>query len=195
MGFAIIPPLELPILQDETFRKMLRNLAPINENRGRRVLTLTSRAGSPGNRSFCIELSPTFEPPSASWSLNPSLYLRASTTWATVTPVVLDRHMKTAGEARQEELAQQVAAACRHIGLPAPERVTVTKHPAFKGAVSAYPSGAEPKWMRWRLPASLATRQLTHAILHFPEPIEGPVLLGAGRFVGLGLCRPLKLGA
>ena len=37
----------------------------------------------------------------------------------------------------------------------------------------------------------LASRQLTHAVLQFPEPVRGPVLLGAGRFAGLGLCRAL----
>jgi CRISPR-associated protein Csb2 len=45
--------------------------------------------------------------------------------------------------------------------------------------------------MNWRLPPSLATRQLTHAVIRFAEPIDGPVILGAGRFVGLGLCRPI----
>jgi CRISPR-associated protein Csb2 len=39
------------------------------------------------------------------------------------------------------------------------------------------------------LPESLASRQLTHAVLQFPEPVRGPVLLGVGRFAGLGLCR------
>jgi CRISPR-associated protein Csb2 len=45
--------------------------------------------------------------------------------------------------------------------------------------------------MRWRLPSSLASRFLTHAVIRFSEPVEGPVILGAGRFVGLGLCRPI----
>lgn len=45
--------------------------------------------------------------------------------------------------------------------------------------------------MRWKLPGSLASRQLTHAVIRFPETVRGSVLLGAGRFVGLGLCRPL----
>jgi CRISPR-associated protein Csb2 len=45
--------------------------------------------------------------------------------------------------------------------------------------------------MRWQVPASLASRALTHAVIRFSEPVAGPVILGAGRFVGLGLCRPL----
>jgi CRISPR-associated protein Csb2 len=30
----------------------------------------------------------------------------------------------------------------------------------------------------------------THAIITFKEPVIGPVLLGAGRYRGYGLCRP-----
>jgi len=32
----------------------------------------------------------------------------------------------------------------------------------------------------------------THAILIFDRPVVGPVLLGAGRYRGYGLCRPLE---
>ena len=48
--------------------------------------------------------------------------------------------------------------------------------------------------MRWQLPRALDGRFLTHAIIRFSQPVEGPVILGAGRFVGLGLCRPIRLG-
>ena len=105
---------------------------------------------------------------------------------------MLDRHLKENGEARQYEVMAQIAGACRNIGLPEPERVVLDKHSAFEGAPSAYPSGKSPAWMRWRLTPSLASRQLTHAVIRFPKRVEGPVILGAGRFVGLGLCRPLN---
>jgi CRISPR-associated protein Csb2 len=81
--------------------------------------------------------------------------------------------------------------ACRNVGLPKPEIVVADKHPAVEGIPSAYPSGKAPAWMRWRLPSALASRQLTHAVIRFAEPVAGPVILGAGRFVGLGLCLPL----
>jgi CRISPR-associated protein Csb2 len=111
-----------------------------------------------------------------------------------VTPIVLDRHLKQKGEARQQEAAALIAAACRNIGLPEPEAVVVDKHSAVEGAPSAYPSGKAPRWMTWRLPPSLASRQLTHAVIRFAEPVDGPVILGAGRFMGLGLCRPIGRG-
>jgi CRISPR-associated protein Csb2 len=33
------------------------------------------------------------------------------------------------------------------------------------------------------------TRVCVHAVLEFEERVEGPVLLGAGRYFGLGVCR------
>jgi CRISPR-associated protein Csb2 len=78
-----------------------------------------------------------------------------------------------------------------NIGLPEPGRVVAGKYSAVEGAPSAYASGRAPRWTGWRLPQSLAGRQLTHAVLQFGQPVRGPVILGAGRFVGLGLCRAL----
>lgn len=190
MGFALIPPRNSAILDDEAFRKALRVLAPVDEERGRRVLTLKTREGTSSDRAFSVELSPTFEP--GSRSLEPSLYLRRAHTFATVTPIALDRHLKEKGEAREHEVNAQIATACRNIGLPEPQDVVTDKHSAFEGAASAYPSGKAPGWTRWRLPPSLSSRQLTHAVIRFAAPVDGPVILGAGRFMGLGLCRPLE---
>jgi len=191
MGFALVPPADNEILTDKTFRKVMRSLSPVDEDRGRRILALMSKSGTSADSAFSIGLSPTFEPPADKRSLDPTLYTRSARIFATVTPIVLDRHLKEKGAAREEEAAAQIAAACRNIGLPEPEVVVVGKHSAVEGAPSAYPSGNSPRWMNWRLPPSLASRQLIHAVIRFAEPVDGPVILGAGRFVGLGLCRPI----
>jgi CRISPR-associated protein Csb2 len=193
MGFALVPPRASAILDDEDFRKALGKVAPFDPNIERRVVTLKPKEGTLRDRTFCVGLSPSLEP--GKRSLDPSLYTEHAHTFATVTPIALDRHLKEKGEARQCEIAEQIAVACRNIGLPAPEDVVPDKHSAVEGAPSAYPSGNSPGWMRWRLPHSLASRQLTHAVIRFAERVEGPVLLGAGRFVGLGLCRPLDTRA
>jgi CRISPR-associated protein Csb2 len=114
--------------------------------------------------------------------------------------------MKAKGNAAlDQEMSEMVSRACRRVGPPEPARVTargglgqqdqlavaVSKHSAVAPAPSAYPSGRAPHWTGWRLPESLASRQLTHAVVQFAEPVRGPVLLGAGRFVGLGMCRAL----
>lgn len=191
MGFAVIPPRDSLILEDKVFLAALRRVAPIDENRGRRVMEVTSGEGTSSDRAFSIELSPAFEPPPGLRSLDPALYTRPSRTFATATPIVLDRFLKRRGEAREEEIRGLLAGACRNIGLPEPELVVADKHSALEGAPSAYPSSGEPDWMRWRLPGKLASRQLVHAVIRFPVEVRGPVLLGAGRFLGMGLCRPI----
>lgn len=127
-------------------------------------------------------------------SLRPHRYFGPAVTWSSVTPIALDRHPDPKRAA--EEAAEIVTMSCRRIGLPAPSSVRVHKHPAVTGALSARPSGGAPAWTGWTRPKSLAQRPLTHATLCFSEPVEGPVILGAGRFFGLGLCLPVsKVGA
>jgi CRISPR-associated protein Csb2 len=191
MGLALVPPRNSTLLEDETFRKAMRTLAPMDEERGRRILTLTTKGGTAPDGESSIDLSPTFEPPAGRRSLDPVLYTRPSPIFATVTPIVLDRHLKEDGATRQEEIAAQIVRACGNVGLPEPEEIVADKHSALAGTPSAYPSARSPAWLRWRLPRSLASRQLTHAVIRFSRPVEGPVILGAGRFIGLGLCRPL----
>ncbi len=192
MGFALVPPRDSSILDDSLFRKALRTLAPIDERRGRRLLTVSARRATGIGEAFSIALSPTFEV--SKQSLDPAAYIGRHSSFATVTPIALDRHLKEIGRAREIEITAQIAAACRNIGLPEPEKIVTDKHSAIEGAPSAHPSANSPSWMRWRLPQSLASRQLIHAVISFPEPVDGPVILGAGRFLGLGLCRPLHSG-
>jgi CRISPR-associated protein Csb2 len=122
-------------------------------------------------------------------SLHPARYLAAHRIWSTVTPIALDRHTKS--DDPRQEAAAIVAESCTRIGLPEPRRVYVHKHAAISGAPSARPPGGAPRWTGWARPGSLAHRQVTHATLHFEEPVAGPVILGAGRFFGLGLCLPV----
>ncbi len=189
MGFALIPPHPGSLLEDEDFRRALRKVAPLVEDMGRRILR--PRISALADMRSSIALSPTFEPPVGKRTLDPELYTMRARTFATLTPIVLDRHLKKKGAAQQEEIREQITAACGNIGLPEPDDVVADKHSAMEGAASAYPSGSSPRWMRWRLPDALQSRRLTHAVIRFKEPVDGPVILGAGRFVGLGLCRPI----
>ncbi|MGH7063506.1 MAG: type I-G CRISPR-associated protein Csb2, partial [Stellaceae bacterium] len=192
-GFALIPPGEAALLDDADFQNAIREIAPWNDKEDRRELRLDH---------FDLTFTPSGE--GTRHSLDPSPYVATAKIWATCTPIVLDRHLKSAGNAaRNREVCGVIAQACLNIGLPAPGRIpdrgepdeefviAAGKHSAVRGAPSAYPSGRSPNWLRWRLPQSLANRQLTHAVLQFEEPVRGPVMLGAGRFVGLGLCRAL----
>lgn len=191
MGFAIVPPSGHALRENKVLLSALRALSRLDGTLGRRQLTINSRQGTPTDRGFAFDLSLSFEAPEGKRSLDPALYTGSDRTFATVTPIVLDRHLKESGPAREDEIRALIEAACRNVGLPQPEAIATDKHSVFEGAPSAYPSGSSPAWMRWRLPGSLASRQLSHAVVRFAEPVAGPVILGAGRFVGLGLCRPL----
>ena len=124
-------------------------------------------------------------------SLDPVRYCVRATRWSSATPIALDRFPKSNGIERLNEAAALVGDSCERIGLPRPRRVGVHKHAAIEGAPSAWPAGGAPAWTGWARPKALANRPLFHATIEFAEPVAGPVVLGAGRFFGLGLCLPL----
>jgi len=102
LGFALIPPTEDALLEDEDFRKVLRKIAPLDDHYGRRILEVKSPEGSTPDRAFALKLSPTLEAPPGRRSLDPRLYTRSARRFATMTPIVLDRYLKKQGEARIE---------------------------------------------------------------------------------------------
>jgi len=117
-------------------------------------------------------------------SLDPRVWTRPAERWATVTPVCLDRHPKENGTSYWRQVEDQIAAACQRIGLPRPHKVIATPSPLFTGVRHAH---SMPKLVRKN---DGGTIQHIHAVLEFDEPVRGPVLLGAGRYRGYGLCRP-----
>lgn len=111
--------------------------------------------------------------------------------WSSVTPVALDQNPGDLRSRDSRKLLEAIAAAeatilkaCERIGLPQPLSVEIL--PAAPWALAAkarhYPRFPEPQ--------DRTQRVLTHARLTFDRPIAGPVILGAGRYVGLGLFRP-----
>lgn len=107
--------------------------------------------------------------------------------WATVTPYVCDRHSK-AKDAKEyfAETAEEIAAAWRRVAADASVEVSVDVT-AVSPHLGAPPASQFPRLRR----KDGSERRQTHAILTFSRPVTGPVLLGAGRFRGYGLCRPL----
>ena len=128
-----------------------------------------------------IELETRESPPV---NLNPQTWTKAARVWASVTPVVLNRHFD--GEDRWLRAAESMKEACRHIGLPRPREVLL--HPV--SLVEGVPHARDfPQLTRKR---DGGRQSHSHAVLIFDEPVRGPVLLGAGRFRGYGLCRPVE---
>jgi CRISPR-associated protein Csb2 len=116
-----------------------------------------------------------------------------ATTWASATPLALDRNpgdLRSSDPKKESaayaEAEATIATACERIGLPRPRRVTAMPAAPLAGGDKArqfppFETGKPP-----------IQRVLVHATLTFEQPVEGPVLLGAGRYFGLGLFRPLR---
>lgn len=82
-----------------------------------------------------------------------------------------------------------IAASCAAIGLPPPEHVEVS---GFSG-VTGVPPSKRFIMVRERGEAP-QHRYIAHVRLRFAKSVHGPVVLGAGRHFGLGLCLPLQDG-
>jgi CRISPR-associated protein Csb2 len=125
-------------------------------------------------------------------TLHPVVWSRASQDWLSVTPVALDRNPgelysddSAKASAAYREAMETIAVACTNIGLSRPASVEVLPSGTLAGTVKARcfpPFPLDPKRTR---------RVQVHAFLRFAEPVRGPILLGAGRYAGLGLFRPV----
>lgn len=116
--------------------------------------------------------------------------------WVTATPVALPTHpgKLTRGKAETRSKAWQkaeeaVAKSCQHVGLPEPSHVTVSFTPFIQGAK---PATDYPIFSQTGVNGKDVCRQLLHATVIFDKPVSGPLVLGAGRFFGLGLLLPLS---
>lgn len=106
-----------------------------------------------------------------------------SQTWRSATPVVCDRFPK-----KNLPIEEILARSVERIGLPRPIHIEIAQISALKGSVHirAYASSENKQ---------LASRFRTHATLHFATPVRGPIVIGAGRFLGLGLFVPERNNA
>jgi len=126
-------------------------------------------------------------------ALRSATWCEPSSVWASVTPLVLDRHPKhdprTERVQWRDEVAASIAQSCARQGLPRPDVIDVDKTSWHRGAPRSRPG---PDGMPW-LPGKEGTapRQQVHVLIQFPCEVQGPLLLGAGRFRGYGLCKPL----
>lgn len=132
---------------------------------------------------------------SAKVSLRPGTWFHPARRFVTATPIALDRNpgklrsnQKGTGRKAWIEAQRSIAVACERIGLPRPISVDISSAPLLPGAQPAR------SFSPWPGLLGRANRVLVHADIHFAEPVRGPVLLGAGRYFGLGLCMPTPEG-
>lgn len=130
-------------------------------------------------------------------SLRPEVWNKSSCRWASATPIALPRHpgrlSRGTTEARTKAWTTAekfVVLSCRHVGLPEPQSVNISLDPYLSGAHPAY---RYPAFTQKGKDGRPVRRQLLHTTLTFEHPVAGPLILGAGRYFGLGLMRPLLI--
>ena len=135
----------------------------------------------------------TADPAESRATLDQRTWCRPSRRWISVTPVALDRHPGDLWSARPDkrdrahtEAQQTIVAACGNVALPSPTDIVLSREPLLRGTVPA------PRYDAF-IAGRGSRRYLVHAALTFGEPVTGPVLLGAGRFLGYGLFRPAQV--
>jgi CRISPR-associated protein Csb2 len=129
-------------------------------------------------------------------------WCRQARRWLTVTPIALDRfpgNLRSPDQRVRDradlEAKASIARACSFAGLPGDANVTIRLDSPLSGLPGA-PSGRQPGSNgHGRLFPSYQTgsgtpRVCVHAEIVFEVPVRGPVLVGAGRYFGYGLCLP-----
>lgn len=117
------------------------------------------------------------------WALRSETWTKPSSHWASVTPIVLDRMQSSRRSDPDGWAAEQVARMCETQGLPRPEQVVIRPVSFLTGA----PSCASMTPLRRKDGSS---HRMVHAHLTWSREVAGPLILGAGRFKGYGLCKP-----
>ena len=111
-------------------------------------------------------------------TLAPARWQRSACRWQTVTPVILDRYPKRGGRAALDHALRMTFS---NAGAPAPAQISCASISWQAAAVPAlaYRGGGLPDGLR------------VHVEATFAEPVRGPLLVGRGRYFGVGLFAPV----
>jgi CRISPR-associated protein Csb2 len=178
-GLAIVRPASFSIEDERLLQDIL--LAPTTDEDGVVTETPITSMKWPGFGTCGLKLE----------TINPSLrslamgrYLRPADHWATVLPYRFEgmRKRRFSTPAGDRETFSMVSRSCERIGLPAPAGVRTVYRSPISGVqdLKEFPADSYRR--------GFASR---HLIIRFSEPVGGPVLIGADRFRGFGLCLPL----
>jgi CRISPR-associated protein Csb2 len=200
MGFALILPRLLAVPQrHEERRAVLRAIGRLMSDERKppeeRAKLWLGRAGVWQIERVTAE--------SLARTLQPERYTQPSHRWATITPVVFGRFPKRLDS---DEARDMVREHCQMIGLPEPSQVEVLTVSPILGvppgshfptlSTAGKPVGTAFEKGRYRVPQSPPNqsqpRLRAHVVISFDQPVWGPVLLGAGRYLGMGFCLPMQ---
>jgi CRISPR-associated protein Csb2 len=184
MGIAIVLPRGIA---PEARRQLFRLVADLETRRridSEGTLSLAPRGGRP----LVVRRIDTVD----RWTLRPITWSRPAKRFVTATPIALDRihvnlrsHRPSATKAASINAQRTISNACLSVGLPEPHAIEISFDPLLVGAEHVRSHGPYP-----RLTGRL-DKVLLHATMVFREVVRGPVIVGAGRYFGLGLCLPV----
>lgn len=184
MGCALVLPRQLPTTDGET---LLRLVAKWEQDRADEHGTLTLAGGT------LLPFRVRRVDVSAKKSLSPELWCHPSTRFITATPIALDKNpgnlrSNQDGTARKAALEAQrsISDACLRIVGVRPVSVDVSLAPLLPGAQHVR------DFLPWPGRPGRTPRVRVHADICFEGRVRGPLLLGAGRYFGLGLCLPVE---
>lgn len=184
MGCALVLPRQLPASDRNT---LFRLVAKWEKERADERGILTLAGGTlPPFRVRRVEVP-------AKRSLSLDLWCRTSTRFITATPIALDRNpgnlrSNRDGAAHKAalEAQQNISDACLRVVGVRPASVEVSLAPLLPGAQHVR------QFLPWPGRQGRPPRVRVHADIRFEERVRGPLLLGAGRYFGLGLCLPVE---
>lgn len=116
------------------------------------------------------QLEPVSRPRRA---LMPPTWTDESRVWTTVTPVTLSRWPK-----KRHSVEDLVRLAIDHSQLPQPQRIILSGASKLRGGLGKHLSDYPPRYR-------------VHATFEWEEPVAGPIIVGANRYQGLGLCKAI----
>lgn len=191
LGMAVILPVGLPA---DARRATLRAIGKWEREERARADADVRRADKPrlplrtdGGKEYWMRRRTG---PISLVGLRQSTWGRSARRWLSATPVALPTNPGRLGSGTAHARARAwaraeaaVVAACAHVGLPEPASVEIALDPFLHGARRArdFPTFEQ----------GVNVRRLVHVELIFDQPVVGPFLLGSGRYLGLGLMRPM----
>ncbi len=126
----------------------------------------------------------SFGPADSRRTLADERWCRAARVWQTVIPMELPRHVAKRREWNRDDwnrVAAEITLACSQTGLPDPIEVEASNTPFAIGSPHA------------RNVRGPHRRPIVHTRVLFPNPIEGPIVMGGGRHLGYGLMEPVEV--
>jgi CRISPR-associated protein Csb2 len=184
MGIALVLPRHLPQADRETLFRLIAKWEK-------------DRADSRGNLTLARETLPPLlvrrVDVSAKVALDPERWCRTSTRFITATPIALDRNPGNL-RSNRDDAAWKAAAEAQKLIADSCERVVGVRPTSVEVSLAPLLPGAQHvrDFRPWPGRPGRPTRVKVHADIRFDLPVRGPLLLGAGRYFGLGLCLPVE---